>query len=78
MGFRTASASEPRLRRRFAHRSKRAFSWKATRIRTKCRLHRQHDNVAVPATPVMIDKFGACVGAFAPWQIEWVAILITV
>jgi hypothetical protein len=37
------------------------------------------DNVAVPATPVMaINNFGACVGAFAPWQIEWVAILITV
>jgi hypothetical protein len=36
------------------------------------------DNIAVPATPVTtIDNFGACVGTFAPWQIEWVAIIVT-
>jgi hypothetical protein len=33
------------------------------------------DNVAVPATPLLtINRYGECMGAFAPWQIEWIAI----
>lgn len=36
------------------------------------------ENEAVPATLVMtITDFGSCTGAFAPWQVEWVAIVIT-
>jgi hypothetical protein len=35
------------------------------------------NNVAVPATPVVtIESYGDCMGAFAPWQIEWVAISV--
>jgi hypothetical protein len=35
-------------------------------------------NVAVPATPVLtINHYGACVGALAPWSIEWVAISLS-
>jgi hypothetical protein len=33
------------------------------------------DNVAVPATPVLtINRFGECMGAFAPWSIDWIAV----
>jgi hypothetical protein len=33
------------------------------------------DNVAVPATPLLtINHYGECMGAFAPWQIEWIAV----
>jgi hypothetical protein len=35
------------------------------------------NNVAVPGSDVIqVDRFGDCVGSFAPWQHTWVAIAI--